>query len=297
MRGKRSKQYRKLMTQYSQIWGFREPYQCLIDAEMVADCHKHKYDLIAGLKRTLHGEIKPMISQCEIRKLYARKSEPDMDQTIEFAKTLERRRCGHLPEDYPEPLSTAECFRAVVDPKGNSVNKHKLVSVCQDENVRRMLRGIPGVPQIYFKRSVMIMEPMASESVAIREREEKAKYRAGLKGPAPGRGVKRKRPENDGEEDAEGAKGAGPAGSMTSTTPEMKKKKKGNGPKGPNPLAAMKKKKPVDAGKATGTSPAKPTGEETPAKKKRKRKHKSGSGEGEQPAGTARTAVGTEGES
>lgn len=59
MRGKRSKQYRKLMTQYTQIWGFREPYQCLIDAEMVVDCHKFKYDLLAGLERTLHAKIKP----------------------------------------------------------------------------------------------------------------------------------------------------------------------------------------------------------------------------------------------
>lgn len=59
MRGKRSKQYRKLMTQYSQIWGFREPYQCLVDAGMVVDCHNFRYDLIAGLKRTLHGEVKP----------------------------------------------------------------------------------------------------------------------------------------------------------------------------------------------------------------------------------------------
>lgn len=62
MRGKRSKQYRKLMTQYAQIWGFREPYQCIIDAEMVADCHNFKYDLLAGLERTLHGKIKPSTS-------------------------------------------------------------------------------------------------------------------------------------------------------------------------------------------------------------------------------------------
>ncbi|KAL2756904.1 hypothetical protein ACRALDRAFT_1056056 [Sodiomyces alcalophilus JCM 7366] len=304
MRGKRSKQYRKLMTQYSQIWGFREPYQCLIDAEMVVDCHRFKYDLIAGLKRTLHGEVKPMISQCEIRKLYARKSEPDMNQIIEFAKTLERRRCGHLPEDYPEPLSTGECFRAVVDPKGNNVNKHKLVSVCQDENVRRMLRGIAGVPQIYYKRSVMIMEPMASESVAVREREEKAKYRAGLTGPAPGRGAKRKRTEGDDKEDenaqqdgAEGTNGVGPAGSATGTTPEKKKKKKGHGPKGPNPLAVKKKKNVADAGKEATTSPAKPAGEEAPAKKKRKRRHKSRPDQGEQNAETAPAAVESAGES
>lgn len=228
-----------------------------------------------------------------------------MDQIIDFAKTLERRRCGHLPEDYPEPLSTTECFRAVVDPKGNNVNKHKLVSVCQDENVRRMLRGIPGVPQIYYKRSVMIMEPMASESVAVREREEKAKYKAGLIGPAAGRGVKRKRAEGDDKEDenaheagAEGVNGAEPVGSVTGTTPEKKKKKKRHGPKGPNPLSVKKKtKKAADAGKDATTSPAKPTGGDAPAKKKRKRKHKSQPGQGEQKTETAPAAAGPDGES
>ncbi|CRK25276.1 hypothetical protein BN1708_014203 [Verticillium longisporum] len=266
MRGKRSKQYRKLMTQYSQIWGFREPYQCLIDAEMVIDCHKFKYDLVAGLKRTLHGEVKPMISQCEIRKLYLRKAEPEMNTIIEFAKTLERRRCGHLPEDYPEPLPTNECFKAVVDPKGKNVNKHKLVVVCQDDEVRRMLRSIPGVPQIYIKRSVMILEPMASESAEIRAREEKSKYRAGLKGSAPP-GAKRKR-EADDEGDQDGdAKEA----KDSDATDAKKKKKKAYGKKEPNPLAVKKAK---DASKN-----AKQGSE--PEKKKRKRKHKAPAAEGQ----------------
>ncbi|KAG7117252.1 rRNA-processing protein utp23 like [Verticillium longisporum] len=266
MRGKRSKQYRKLMTQYSQIWGFREPYQCLIDAEMVIDCHKFKYDLVAGLKRTLHGEVKPMISQCEIRKLYLRKAEPEMNTIIEFAKTLERRRCGHLPEDYPEPLPTNECFKAVVDPKGNNVNKHKLVVVCQDDEVRRMLRSIPGVPQIYIKRSVMILEPMASESAEIRAREEKSKYRAGLKGSAPP-GAKRKREADDeGDQDGDGKEAKD-----SDATDAKKKKKKAYGKKEPNPLAVKKAK---DASKN-----AKQGSE--PEKKKRKRKHKAPAAEGQ----------------
>lgn len=225
-----------------------------------------------------------MISQCEIRKLYARKAEPEMDQIIEFAKTLERRRCGHLPEDFPEPLSTNDCFKAVVDPKGNNVNKHKLVVVCQDDDVRRTLRAIPGVPQIYLKRSVMILEPMASQSAEYRAKEERSKYRAGLRGPVPGSGAKRKRDEDD---DGQGEKGPEIAtaadDSKDAASPEKKAKKKTYGPKGVNPLAVQKKKKAdgaTPARKHAASSPAKPT-EEEPAKKKRKRKHKKPSAEGE----------------
>lgn len=58
MRGKRSKQYRKLMEQFSMTFGFREPYQILVDAEMVKDSCRFKMDLVASLERTVHGKVK-----------------------------------------------------------------------------------------------------------------------------------------------------------------------------------------------------------------------------------------------
>jgi U3 small nucleolar RNA-associated protein 23 len=38
------------------------------------------------------------------------------------------------------------------------------VVASQDDEVRRHMRAIPGVPLVYVRRSVMVMEPMA-ESV------------------------------------------------------------------------------------------------------------------------------------
>ncbi len=59
MRGKRSKQYRKLMQQYGLSFGFREPYQVLLDADIIRDADRFKMDLVGGLERTLHGQVKP----------------------------------------------------------------------------------------------------------------------------------------------------------------------------------------------------------------------------------------------
>jgi U3 small nucleolar RNA-associated protein 23 len=56
MRGKR---YRKLMNQYETSFGFRPPYQVLVDAEMIRDSELFKMDLAHLLKRTLHNDIKP----------------------------------------------------------------------------------------------------------------------------------------------------------------------------------------------------------------------------------------------
>lgn len=212
-----------------------------------------------------------MITQCEIRKLYSQKNEPGISEAIDLAKTLERRRCGHHPEDYPEPLSTEECFQTVVDPKSTGQNKHRYVVASQAQDVRRMLRAVRGVPLIYIKRSVMILEPMADESVQVRAREERSKFRAEIKN-ALG---KRKRAEDDdeGSEDEKAGKE-----SATNGTDEKSKKKKGHGPKGPNPLAVKKSKKPSQPKSADkkDTSAIEQSGaaETAPAKRKRRRKAK-----------------------
>lgn len=219
-----------------------------------------------------------MITQCEIRKLYAQKSEPGNYEAIELAKSYERRRCGHHPEEYPEPLSTLECMRSVVDPKETNQNKHRYVVASQAVDVRRMLRGVRGVPLIYIKRSVMILEPMADESALVRSREEKSKFRAEIKG-AIG---KRKREEKDGDDDTTMATGAGSGDEEEKT----KKKKRTIGPKGPNPLSVKKaKKKMSDGGKVTEkqaeTAPEKDEStQDAPEKTKRKRRRKNKSADG-----------------
>ncbi|KAF8866546.1 hypothetical protein BDZ45DRAFT_568971, partial [Acephala macrosclerotiorum] len=199
MRGKRAKQYRKLMQQYGLSFGFREPYQVLLDSNIIRDADQFKKDLVGGLERTLHGQVKPMVTQCSMRHLYNAKDEPGVSYLIDKAKTYERRRCGHHPEDFPEPLSEQECLSSVVDPKGSKHNKNRYVVASQDLEVRKSMRTVLGVPLVYINRSVMIMEPMASSTADNREKEERGKFRAGLK---RGSGsLKRKREDEDADED------------------------------------------------------------------------------------------------
>ncbi|CVK83870.1 related to rRNA-processing protein UTP23 [Fusarium mangiferae] len=262
------------MEQFSQTFGFREPYQVLVDAEMVRDSSRFKMDLEPALSRTVHGKVKPMITQCEIRKLYAARNEPGVHEAIDLAKTLERRRCGHHPDDYPEPLSTQECLRSVVDPKDTLQNKHRYVVASQDQEVRRMLRGIKGVPLIYIKRSVMILEPMADESVQVRAKEERSKFRAEIKNQLG----KRKREDAD-DDDKTDKK------TDNNSEEQKQKKKKGHGPKGPNPLAVQKPKKAKTEGqqpRKRDSTDAKDVPQEGAGKRKRRRRNKAtAAGEGE----------------
>ncbi|OTB15885.1 hypothetical protein K445DRAFT_47956, partial [Daldinia sp. EC12] len=278
-RAKRSKQYRKLMEQFSMSFGFREPYQVIVDADFIAEANKCKMDVMRRLEDTLHGQVKPMITQCSMRHLYGRKSEPGVEAAIEQAKNqFERRRCGHHPDEYPEPLSTLECLQSVVDPKNNGVNKHRYVCAINDETVRAKLRQVAGTPLIFIRRSVMIMEPMAHVSVKIRSKDEKSKFRAELRTPDN----KRKREDNDSDEED-----AGQAAPRTTETDKPKKKKKAHGPKEPNPLAVKKKKskpnpntdnqhsKGPKTEEAVTTDATTKTDQTEAPKRKRIRKHKS----------------------
>ncbi|CUS21735.1 LAQU0S03e09538g1_1 [Lachancea quebecensis] len=214
MRQKRAKSYRKQMLIYNHNFKFREPYQVLVDDQIVCDTYKASFDLVKGLQRTLQAEVKPMITQCCIQAIYETKNQ----DAIELAKSFERRRCNHPPKEAKPPI---ECLQSVVSVNGN--NKHRYVVASQDPSIRRKLRQIPGVPLIYMNRSVMVMEPLSKVSGNFSRAQEKEKLFKGLNDPKY-------------------------AGLPT----EVKKEKTGNdtgvstskrkGPKGPNPLSIKKKK-------------------------------------------------------
>lgn len=127
----------------------------------------------------------------------------------------------------------------MVDAKSSGTNKHRYVVASQDQEVRAKMRDIAGVPLVYVNRSVMILEPMASKTAEVRQREEKAKIRAGLKtSRAAVIGEKRKRDEQS-EEQSRDATDL----QDEPTDPPAPKKRKVRGPKGPNPLSVKKPKK------------------------------------------------------
>lgn len=228
-----------------------------------------------------------------MRHLYARNTEPGAAAAIEEAKTsYERRRCGHHPDQYPEPLSGLECIRSVVDPKSTGANKHRYVCAVNDDELRASLREVAGVPLLYIRRSVMTLEPMAEVSAKARSREERGKFRAEIKKVVAGGGAgekKRKRADGDDEDDedsddSQDEKDKKAAGNSNGN-PDAKKRKKAYGQKLPNPLS-IKKKKPQpsegsgaasagDTKNTAGTTQQQPSGNGESgeaAKKKRKRR-------------------------
>ncbi|KAK4099756.1 hypothetical protein N658DRAFT_497998 [Parathielavia hyrcaniae] len=292
--GKRTKQYKKLMRAF-ELLGFRQPYQLLIASDVLLDTVK--LELLNLFQKTLSTkEVKPMITQCCIRALYAKNVPPNRDPTvvaaIERAKTFERRRCGHLMDE--DPLTERECMLSVVDPKGKGENKFRYVVVTQDEWLRDRLRSVVPTPLMYVRRSVMILEPMSLSSAKAREREERSKFLDGI----VRRPQKRKRADDESGQEHSGSEGE--EGKSEDGRPREedrpKKKKKTRGLKGPNPLAVKKPKTSSEKKSAADQKPRKLAAPSTMAptetKPKRKRRKKTGGAEsgGVEQAATAESA-------
>ena len=151
---------------------------------------------------------------------------------------MERRRCNHHTLD--QPLPTRDCFSHIIDPKNSQTNKNRYIVASQDEDVRTFCRAIKGVPLVYVKRSVMVMEPMAESSQGVQSGLEREKMRSGIiKAKADLNSTKRKRGDKGCKSEQVDSDGGDNADAFS-----VAKRRKSRGPKGPNPLS-VKKAKPV----------------------------------------------------
>ncbi|EAW08445.1 rRNA-binding ribosome biosynthesis protein UTP23 [Aspergillus clavatus NRRL 1] len=308
MRAKRSKKYRKLMHQYEMAFGFREPYQVLVDSNFLRAVHSFKMDLIPALERTLQGTPKPLLTKCSLAAIMANQpinpktNNPYRPMHLPPPTILPLRHCSHNEDS--TPIDEVECLLSLLSPSADAKrNKEHYILATADppappkstsggdarkrkrgddegfaalrraQKLRVSARSIPGVPIVYVKRSVMILEPMSTPSENLRDGVERSKFRAGLNDEATL--GKRKRGE-EGEE---------------------KKKRASKKAKGPNPLSVKKSKK-KGAEAAGGAKQEKRneeahrTADETPDKaqedgessvpkpKRRRRHHKGSKGEG-----------------
>ncbi|PWY86863.1 hypothetical protein BO70DRAFT_386147 [Aspergillus heteromorphus CBS 117.55] len=258
MRAKRSKKYRKLMHQYELTFGFREAYQVLVDSNFLRAVHSFKMELIPALERTVQGKVKPLLTKCSLAAIMAsqpinpRTNNPYRPEHLPPPTVLPLRHCSHNADS--TPIDEVACLLSLLSPstetkknkehyilatadpaapakdknaseagrkrKRNEAEEKAEAALRKARELRREARSIPGVPIVYVKRSVMVLEPMSNPSDAIREGVEKGKFRAGL---------------NDETKKKEGGDGAGAA--------EKKKKRDLKKPKAPNPLSMRKPKK------------------------------------------------------
>lgn len=176
----------------------------------------------------MHDACRPYITQCTLAKVMAEfeaqkkktgDKRPEGKGRPEFLPPpteVPLRYCKHRDEEGKEMgvLDEGRCLLDLLSGqvRGNEVVKNKqhyvLATADRPEDgakrkkgeieLRERARMIPGVPIVYVKRSVMILEELSAASEAVRRGEERAKFKEGLVLP---NARKRKRGETGDDED------------------------------------------------------------------------------------------------
>nr|CDI54547.1 conserved hypothetical protein [Melanopsichium pennsylvanicum 4] len=240
MRQRRAKLYRKMLHQYSLQFGFREPYQLLLDDTFSLALSRYKISdpLHQFSNILLTKKVKPLITQCCMQALYTLGKEHQ--STVDMAKAWERRMCNHR-----EAIDPQECIKQCV---GDN-NKHRYIVASEQGELRRDLRlKVAGLPMMHFTQAVMVLEPMSPLTRSKIEENEENK----LSLPASETGLLKNAPKIDvniigassdaadvqGETGEKGNEGdIAKQGGETLSTRRRKRK-------APNPLSVRKSKNP-----------------------------------------------------
>lgn len=229
--------------------------------------------------------------------------------------TLPLRHCSHNPES--TPIDEVSCLLSLLSPSpdakknkehyilatadpptssddkdATNAKKRKRVDPSEDplrraQSLRSGARSIPGVPIIYVKRSVMILEPMSTSSEHVRDGVERDKFKVGIEATVTG---KRKREGEEGQKERGLKKAKAP-------NPLSMKKPKKRATEDPS-KQGLKQKKQVEveqaknevSGEANHNDGGEERGEDGEgAHKKRKRRHKNAKTNGDSAEGSGET--------
>lgn len=101
-----------------------------------------------------------MVTYCSVTLLQSANKPPTQagSAALSLAKPYERRKCNHH-----KPKETdAECISGIM---GTSENKFRLCVATQDKGLRATLRKVPGVPLLFEKRAMLLLEPPSTATV------------------------------------------------------------------------------------------------------------------------------------
>ncbi|KAJ8960741.1 hypothetical protein NQ318_020034 [Aromia moschata] len=207
MKIRRYKKVNKNLGFFINNFGFRQPYQLLVDGTFCYAALNNQINIVDNVPRYLQGEIKLVTTQCAIIEM--ENLGPKLNGALLILKKYVVHRCGHEGK----PILGAKCLLSMLGKKNES---HYVVAT-QDRDLQEKLRCKPGVPLLYLHAKTPVLEQPSEASV--RAAKESL---AGLR-----------RSEIEALEELKAKNGL-------AKEEEVKRRKKR---KGPNPLSCKKKKK------------------------------------------------------
>ncbi|KAI9294159.1 hypothetical protein K502DRAFT_305356 [Neoconidiobolus thromboides FSU 785] len=150
MKLKRLKNNQKVAKTYQTFFNFREPYQILVEGELLQHTLKLRLNLKEVLCKVLDGPVKLMISPCTIQEL--RDKGDEYLGAVVAAKRFTRRNCMHK-----KAISSIECITSIL----GDCNQHRLFLASHDKILNKKILTIPAVPHVYFVNETLLISPLS----------------------------------------------------------------------------------------------------------------------------------------
>ncbi|XP_069698748.1 rRNA-processing protein UTP23 homolog [Periplaneta americana] len=210
MKISRHKKVHRFLSFFCNNYGFRQPYQVLIDGTFCYAALKNKFNIREQMPKYLDGNVKLLTTQCVIQETV------DLGHHVHgvlvIVKQFATHSCGH---EQPVPGST--CIESML----GASNASRYIVATQDRELQAVARRIPGTPLLYLHQKAPTLENPSAASTRMARIHSHEKF-----------GVNKF--EEDTLTDLKKRKFG-----VAETVEEKKKKKK----KGPNPLSCKKKSK------------------------------------------------------
>ncbi|XP_032875105.1 rRNA-processing protein UTP23 homolog [Amblyraja radiata] len=156
MKIKRQKTARKLISFYKHNYGFREPFQILLDGTFCQAALKNKIQIKEQMPKYLMGEVQMCTTSCVLKELESLGKELYGAKLI--AQRFQIRNCAH----FKNPESASACLLSMV--KNN--NLHHYFVATQDQHLTMKIKKLSGVPLMYIVQNTMVLEKPSSKSIA-----------------------------------------------------------------------------------------------------------------------------------
>ncbi|KAF2902260.1 hypothetical protein ILUMI_03923 [Ignelater luminosus] len=155
MKIKRYKKVSKNLNFYVNNFGFRQPYQILIDGTFCFAALNNKINIEDNMPRYLQAELKFLTTQCVY--METEKLGKQVTGALIILKKFPIHKCGHEKR----PIPGADCLLSMV---GKTNNNHYMIAT-QDLDLQNKLRQIPGIPLLYLHQKTPVLEHPTEASI------------------------------------------------------------------------------------------------------------------------------------
>ncbi|XP_025414556.1 rRNA-processing protein UTP23 homolog [Sipha flava] len=166
MRLKRHQKAERNINFYCINFGFRKPFQVLVDGTFCMASAQNRVQLRDNIPKYLGGEVKFLTTQCVVLETEALGAA--VRPAMHIVKNFGIHKCGHEKK----PISGANCLISMT--KDNMKTRYIIAS--QDKSLQNILYNIPAIPVMYFNGLNVLLKAPSPTSIELAHKKRQSRF-------------------------------------------------------------------------------------------------------------------------